>query len=69
MLDYGRNDSKFIDALEKLLSSEKYTSVAENIMLVDVSSILDEPHYHALDGHLKFEGNKVIADEILKVMK
>lgn len=68
MNGFYKKDSKFIEALRRLLSSERYTSYADSIELVDLSPSLNVDHYYRYDDHLRPVGHKVVAKRLLEAL-
>ncbi len=58
---YGRNDNRFIAALDR---KAHRTPETHNISTLDISGSLDETSYFPLDGHINQQGHEVIAKKL-----
>lgn len=63
---HNRNDSYFINALDKKINKQQANSL--NISTLDLSPSLTLNDYFILDNHMKDSGHRIVANELLKIL-
>lgn len=65
---YGLNDSAFTDALRRRVEAGETAGTARSVRVLDLSARLGPQVYFRLDDHLRPEGHRIVAEELLALL-
>ena len=59
----------FLDALQQEITTGEYPEYIKKMKSLKFMDKLDENCYYKLDRHINAKGNRIVADEILRLME
>jgi hypothetical protein len=67
-LDSYQMSNRFPRSLKALLITKEYKELSKNIIVVDMSPVLEKDNYFILDNHLNASGHRIVADVLKRTL-